>query len=340
MISPNPTARATYSQDWPSYNAAQISEKSMFMRLLADLCSTVDQPREVRRGRPNLPLADMLFATTYKVYSGFSARRFSTDVRDAKSNGFIDAAPHFNSVNRYIADPDLSPILTDLIERSALPLMAVETKFAIDASGFSTCRFDRWFDHKWGKVKSQRKWLKAHIVTGVKSNIVTAVAVTDANVHDSLMFKPVVDKTAEGFTIDELSADKAYLSNAAFQQVVELGGTPFIPFKSNTTGEGSALWRKLYAYFILNQAEFNSRYHLRSNVETTFSMVKRVFGDSVRSKSETGQVNEILLKFLCHNLVVLVHEMYESGIDPHFDTNIQPEPQIIDLNQYRLQIGN
>jgi hypothetical protein len=27
-------------------------------------------------------------------------------------------------------------------------------------------------------------------------------------------------------------------------------------------------------------------------------------------------VNETLCKLLCHNLVVLIHEMYELGIDP------------------------
>ena len=335
-----PLPRKTYPQDWPRYNAAQVAEKSTFTRLLADLCSTIEHPTEVRRGRPNLPLSDMLFACASKVYSGFSARRFSSDVQEAQSNGFIGTTPHFNSVNRYIADADLSPIFKGLIERSALPLVAVESKFAIDASGFSTSRFERWFDHKWGKERSERKWLKAHIITGVRSNIVTAVEVTDSNVHDSRMFKPLVTKTADGFTVDELSADRAYLSDAAFQQVVGLGGTPYIPFKSNTTGEGSALWRKLYAYFTLNEADFNSRYHLRSNVESTFSMVKRLFGDSLRSKSDIGQTNEILLKFLCHNLVVLVHEIHKSGIDPNFRSEPAPEPQIIDLNQYRLRMGH
>ncbi len=29
-------------------------------------------------------------------------------------------------------------------------------------------------------------------------------------------------------------------------------------------------------------------------------------------------VNETLCKVLCHNLVVLVHEMYELGIEPIF----------------------
>ena len=121
------------------------------MSLLADLCSTVEQPREIRRGQPRLPLADMVFACTAKVYSGFSARRFSSDVQDAHSKGFIDSKPHFNSVNRYIADPNLTPLFVSLIEQSATPLRPIETTFAIDASGFSTSRFDRWFDHKWGK---------------------------------------------------------------------------------------------------------------------------------------------------------------------------------------------
>jgi hypothetical protein len=64
--------------------------------------------------------------------------------------------------------------------------------------------------------------------------------------------------------------------------------------------------------------EFLAHYHKRSNVESTFSMIKRKFGDSLRSKTETAQVNETLAKVLCHNLVVLIHEMYELGVDPVF----------------------
>ena len=61
-----------------------------------------------------------------------------------------------------------------------------------------------------------------------------------------------------------------------------------------------------------------SHYHKPSSVETTFSTIKRKFGHSLRSKSETAQVNETLAKILCHNLVVLIQEMYELGIDPVF----------------------
>jgi hypothetical protein len=47
-------------------------------------------------------------------------------------------------------------------------------------------------------------------------------------------------------------------------------------------------------------------------------MMKRKFGDSFRSKSDTAMVNEALCKILCHNLVVLIHETNELGITPTF----------------------
>jgi hypothetical protein len=56
----------------------------------------------------------------------------------------------------------------------------------------------------------------------------------------------------------------------------------------------------------------------RSNVESTLSAMKRKFGDGVQSKTDTAMVNEALCKILCHNLVVLTHEMHELGIDPVF----------------------
>jgi hypothetical protein len=47
-------------------------------------------------------------------------------------------------------------------------------------------------------------------------------------------------------------------------------------------------------------------------------MLKRKFGKYLRSRTDTAMKNEPLCKFLCHNIVVLIHEMHELGIDPAF----------------------
>jgi len=59
-------------------------------------------------------------------------------------------------------------------------------------------------------------------------------------------------------------------------------------------------------------------HHKRSNVETTFSMIKAKFGDSLRSKTQTAQINEAFCKVLCHNLCCLIQSMYELEIKPEF----------------------
>ena len=326
-----PAPRKTYPQDWSAYNAAQTNEKDTLMMLLADLGQSVEQPL-YRFGRPGLPIADMIYVAALKVYVGFSARRFDSDVRAAHSQGFTSVAPSFTSVNRYIAKEALTPVLKDLIARSAAPLSVLETEFALDSSGFATSRYERWFDHKWGKEKSQRQWTKAHIATGVLTNVVTSVEVTGGTAHDSPLLPELLENTAKYFDIREVSADKAYLSETNFREIERYGAEPYIPFKSNTTGKGSPMWRRLYAYYVMNEDSWKVHYHKRSNVETTFSMIKGKFGADVRSKTDTGQINEVLLKVLCHNLCVLIQSMYEYGVTPNLEPIVLPQPKGLWLN--------
>ena len=299
------TKRTTYKQNWPAYNKAQTHETERFAELLAGLCRGIVQPKQTK-GRPRLPLADVAFAATFKVYSTVSGRRATSDLTAWQARGYLSRAPHDNSVFNYLDNPALTPILKALIGESASPLKAVETDFAVDASGFGTSRFVRWFDAKYGGEGRERVWLKCHLMVGVRTNVVTSVEVTPGTHHDSPYLPQLVNATAARFTVAEVSADKGYLSNKNLEAIAAAGAVPYVPFKSNTTGEGPDLWRRLYHYFSLNRDDFLSHYHKRSNVETAFSMIKGKFGDAVRSKTETAQVNELLCKVLCHNLCVLV----------------------------------
>ncbi len=55
---------------------------------------------------------------------------------------------------------------------------------------------------------------------------------------------------------------------------------------------------------------YMEHYHKRSNIETAYSMIKGKFGSALRSKSDTGQINEALCKILAHNICVLIQAMH------------------------------
>src|SRR5262249_4712367 len=152
---------------------------------------------------------------------------------------------------------------------------AVETDFAIDSSGFASSKFERWFDEKYGITKRRCAWVKCHIACGVKTNVVTAIRILDKDAGDSPQFIPLVKETATGFSIGEVAADKAYLGLENFETVAACGGTAFIAFKANTTGAAGGLFEKMFHYFQFKRDEYMTHYHKRSNVESTFSMVKR-----------------------------------------------------------------
>jgi transposase len=82
--------------------------------------------------------------------------------------------------------------------------------------------------------------------------------------------------------------------SASFLNSVQVA-IPYIPLRaknSRRTGKSEA-WRLLYHTFETRNDEFLACYHRRSNAESTFSMVKRLFGASVRAKTFAAQVGLI-----------------------------------------------
>ena len=314
------TEKKTYKQNWPAYNLAQATEKRRVRVLLQDLCRNLpDRERNTTHPGPKPHTTrDSVFAMAYKVYCGLSCRRFSTDLDEAHEKEFLTRHVPGVKVPTFFEDAYFTPILKELIAFSARPLRAVETEFAIDSSGFSTSRFERWYDEKYGVTRQRGVWVKTHIACGVKTNVVTAVRVLDKDAGDAPQFVPLVRETRKHFEIGEVSADKAYASLENFEEVANGGGQAFIAFKENATGAIGGEFEKAFHFFKFNQDEYMGHYHKRSNIESTFSAVKRKFGDSVMSRTDTAMVNEVLCKFLCQNLTCLIQEQETLGIVPVF----------------------
>jgi|SRR5579872_2059205 len=313
--------KPTYKQNWPLYEKAQLTEKDRFQELLFDLCRGIEEPARPSNltGRKPVPLADQVFACAFKVFSTFSSRRFACDLAEAHRKEFLSVLPHARCINRFMEDERLTPILENLIVQTSLPLRAIETSFAPDSTGFSVSRFVRWFNEKYGEEKSGRDWVKAHAMCGIQTNIVTAVFIDERHTGDITQFPGLVNATAENFTIKDVCADKAYLSRENLELVHNKSGTAFIPFKSNSKSDTQGtLWEKMFHFYQFNREDFLRRYHQRSNIESTFAMLKAKFRDHVRSKTDVAMKNEVLLKFLCHNIVVVHQSIIELGIEGTF----------------------
>ena len=312
----------TSRQNWPAYNAAQTNEKDHFQVLLKDLCAGIPEPARAKKGRRPLPISDALFSAVFKVYSTVSGRRFMSDLRAAHDKGFISKLLCYNSIFNTLESETVSPILMDLITQSSLPFKAWETSFACDSSGFSASRFDRWFDHKNGRERIKRTWVKVHIMCGVNTNVVTAVEIQGPTAGDSPLLPALLNRTASNFNTTEVSADLGYSSESNLKAINDIGAAPYIPFKSNATHEKGGLWAQMFYAYHYHRERFLGRYHLRSNVESTFSMIKAKFGDSVRSKTDTAMKNEVLAKILAHNVCCVIQTSHEMNL-PVFGQNGQ-----------------
>lgn len=312
--------KLTYPQNWEAYNQAKTQEKIISERLLLELLDVITEKRILKKGGQSAPLKDKIFCMFTYNFSGLSSRRCISDIKIAHQRRLVKDVPHFNSVLNYFTDTNTTPLIKKLITLTALPLKNVEKDFAVDSSGFSTSLFDRWIDYRTQKVTKKRHWKKCHITVGVRSNVITAVKITQGNVSDCPEFVELVRETRGFFDVEEVSADKAYLSRINLEAVAGMGAIPYIPFKSNTTrkSRGSYTWSRMYDYFLNNRERFDESYHKRSNVETAFHMIKRKFGNNLKTRKDISHVNEILMKCLYHNLSVLVQESFELGIEIDF----------------------
>jgi len=305
--------------DWSKYNNSQTSEKIIFLKLLNELCSLIGElPHS--KGRKPVELSDMLFCCCLKTYLGFSSRRSISDLKMVEKLNYISKAPAFNTILKYFDDRTLTPILKQMIEISAFPLKQIETDFAVDATGFSTGRFDRWTTARVYENSRIRYWKKAHVTYGILTGIATSVEITTGTTHDSKVFSDVITRTANNFKMREVSADLGYSSRNNLQLVSDLGAIPYIPFKKNTKGtsHGFLIWKRMFEYFRDYKEEFLKHYYKREMAESGFSMIKRRFGNSVRSRKETAQTNEILCKVLCHNICTLIKETYMNNVPIDF----------------------
>ncbi len=289
-----------------TYTISLIREKELFLHVMNDLVESIDLREIKKRGRPS-HLKDLLKACIMKVYLKSASRQLKTELKYLCDIGIINTVPNFNTINKFLDKQNLQQVLEEMITTSAIPLNQIETHFAIDATGISSYKFNRWLNLR-TETDRRKDFVKAHICCGSKSKIITSMKVTTAHTNDCPLFVPLLNKTAKYFNVLSVSADKGYCSKINFQFAEAIGAQAYIPFKSNTTGKARGSYAFLRAFKLAKEHPelYNNFYHVRSLSESVFSSVKRRFLDYTRSKKLQARINEAYLKFVCYNICVLI----------------------------------
>lgn len=305
-----------YTQDWPIYEKAMSEEKLMFLRLLKDAVEHLMLDYNYQgNGRPPMHLADVLKCLCIKSYNNYSSWRTHSELRIAQAMGVIEEIPRRSTINKYMQSPTVTKLLHKLYKTIAEPLAQVELYFSIDATGIS----NKYGNMRWMKLrhtkeehKKKKEYSKLNIITGNKTNIICSANITKGTSHESPYLKTLLDDTCKKFSVKELSADAGYLSRKNVQAVSDAGVAPYImPTRNvNVPMKGTLTpWNSMLRLWKCHQMTFAQHYHRRSNVETTFSMIKKKFGDFCRTKKTVSQENEILSRIVCHNTVVLAEAL-------------------------------
>lgn len=310
-----------------AYTKAQTEEYGLFNVLLRELTASLAEPERDPRvgGRPAVPRRERAFCAIQKCYSGFSFRRSQGFRAEAVAHHQLTRTPYWAVGSRFLCEPDVTESLHTLLAQSAIPLMALETKCAIDSTGLRTTRFHYYRKEKYDPQR-ENVWLKLHALVGVETHAIPVIEVTEGTANDSPMFPILLKKAAAaGFRFDEVYADKAYNGRPNFQAAAELGIEPYIPFKSNATGQskGSPMYHKMYLFFRYHRDQFDAHYRQRVQAESSFGAFKQKIGETVASRTMASQVNEILSRAIAYNLTILIRQMFERSLLPDF---LRPGP--------------
>lgn len=311
----------TAKRDWSKYNEAEVRAPELILDILLALSEELPElPRQT--GRARISPAVMFFLTAAKVY-GEETNRSSIAMAKrllGPEKWKVDHF-HYNAFSNYLKRADTTDHVQWAICQTAAVFKDIEHTFIVDSTGIGTTGRARYREKRYGSESYRSKhaeWRKLHAIIGRRHKVFCAAIVSadhGPGSGDSPNLRPLIKRTAaQGFRIENVLADAAYLGKDNIEAIVALGADPVIPFKSNSRPQ-HPLMKRLYLRFTAAFEEFHAKARERPIIECSFSMIKRKFSEAVRARDYTAQTNEALFLVLCHNLDVVVHAAIEFGVD-------------------------
>jgi transposase len=224
----------------------------------------------------------------------------------------LESVPHYTTFQKasrkLLANSLVQSLLDETVTRALGRRKAVEHA-AIDSTGLECSAASNYFVKRRDRVENPWKTVtyshypKLAIVCRTCDHFILAFSSRRGPKPDVDEFKDLVSVAAKRVKLRCIVADAGYDSESNHQFAREsLASRSIFPAKHGrpTSKPASGRYRRLM------QVRFDRKtYRKRVQVETVVSMIKRRLGNHVRARSRWGQVRELALVVLTHNLMIL-----------------------------------
>ncbi len=285
-------------------------EKEKFIQNLCNFIEPLNFEQLQIMGRPKANFKDIIKSLLVMSYHGMSYRRTQSDLKKMFEEELLKSIPPRSTLNDYSNKEEVKKIIEKLIQLSSLFFVDNEDCVILDSTWFGQRMYSGGFRKVYDKKNAPlQKVRKLHVACLKNSKIIAYAKATKGTKHDSPFFEELARSIVKnGFSIRTLIADSGYSSKNNYVICKELGiFDAYIDFKSHnrTRRAKSDLWREKLRLYREQKEVWNETYRFRVIIEGIFSAIKRKNLNYLRSRKETAQDVEVLLKCLVYNLTVI-----------------------------------
>ncbi len=208
----------------------------------------------------------------------------------------LDNIPHYTTLQKFAAR--MSGTLLYRIISSFIMLTKIRKLFVgIDASGFESSNASSYYTDRTG---IRKKYIKLSIGAELREQIACSLKIRRAPKHDTVDFKPIMERASSIMPLSIVVADKGYDSEYNHELVREhLNALSIIPARY----EDVPVWRTHGKYRKEMKRRFYTHlYYQRNKNETILSVIKRMFGEHITSRLVRMQNRELTFRVIAYNM--------------------------------------
>jgi len=297
--------------DWPSYNRSLVRRGEILFSY--DFLDTwgyeLDRMNEGKKGKPFVFPNSFILVIGYIRYSFHLPYRQTEGIIKATGKRLPSKSPSYGHICKRINILNIDIKRDKTVDDDDDDYIIV----SIDSTGIKVTNRGQWMSEKWNK-QNKRGYLKIHVAVDIKTKEILALEVTDEKIHDGKMLRKLVNHVLDSsnsrgprkIKIKSVLADGAYDSNTNFRYLEEKGIKPGIMVRKNSvvSPRNYRLRNKeaIRQTKDLPKWKKNRKYGYRWMAETTFSSIKRMFGEHASATRFQNMVNEMMIKVSLYNL--------------------------------------